>query len=201
MGKRRMISSEITDTDSFINLPSSAQALYMHLCLAADDDGFCDQITTCMWKAHAVVQDINSLLEAELLYRFDSGVIVIRHWRVMNSLRKDRYHPSKFAEKESLVVNNNTKEYVRLDHISEPLNCFPLKSHDSEVQMSCGTNIWNSITAAEIEEIRKTYENPDKLIDEVHDHVKISGIKVDRIGGYIAGYARNRNWPKKDDWL
>lgn len=201
MGKRRMISSEITDTDLFVNLSSSAQALYMHLCLAADDDGFCDQVTICMVKAHASVQDFNSLIENEFLYRFDSGVIVVKHWRVMNSLRKDRYNPSKFVEREALVLDANTKEYCLAEHITEQLEYLPLLNRNKETHNGCGTNIWNSITETEKEEIRKTFEDPDRLIDEVHDYVRVNGAVVDKIGGYIAGYARNRNWPKKDDWL
>lgn len=96
MAERRMFTKKITDDDHFQNLSSSAQALYFHLSMAADDDGFCNQVNSSMFKAHASVQDLEALLTARYLYQFDSGVIVIKHWRMANALRKDRYTPTEF---------------------------------------------------------------------------------------------------------
>lgn len=96
MAERRMFTKKVTDDDHFQNLSSSAQALYFHLSMAADDDGFCNQVNSSMFKAHASVQDLEALLTARYLYQFDSGVIVIKHWRMANALRKDRYTPTEF---------------------------------------------------------------------------------------------------------
>jgi hypothetical protein len=98
MAERRMMTKMVTDDDNFLSLSSSAQALYLHLSMNADDDGFCNQISTSMFKAHASVQDLQALLEKRYLYQFDNGVIVIKHWRMANALRKDRYTPTKFQE-------------------------------------------------------------------------------------------------------
>ena len=94
MGERRMLTRKVTDDDHFMSLSSSAQALYLHLSMSADDDGFCNQISLCMFKAHASVGDLESLLSLRYLYQFESGVIVIKHWRMANALRKDRYTPT-----------------------------------------------------------------------------------------------------------
>ena len=94
MGDRRMLTRKVTDDDHFMSLSSSAQALYLHLSMSADDDGFCNQVALCMFKAHASVSDLEALLTLRYVYQFESGVIVIKHWRMANALRKDRYTPT-----------------------------------------------------------------------------------------------------------
>lgn len=98
MADRRMFTRKVTDDDNFMSLSSSAQALYLHLSMSADDDGFCNQVSISMFKAHASVADLQQLLEKRYLYQFDNGVIVIKHWRMANALRKDRYTPTVFKE-------------------------------------------------------------------------------------------------------
>ena len=106
MAERRMLVKKVTDDDNFMALSASAQALYLHLNMSADDDGFCNQVTICMFKAHASVEDLRQLLEKRYLYQFENGVIVIRHWRMANALRKDRYTPTIFKkELEQLKID------------------------------------------------------------------------------------------------
>lgn len=91
-----MFSKRITDGDAFIEMPSATQALYFHLNQAADDDGFNNQIQVAMMKSHAGADDLKVLLMKRFIIRFESGVIVIKHWRMHNTLRKDRYTPTAF---------------------------------------------------------------------------------------------------------
>lgn len=98
MAKRRMMSTQITDSDDFIQLSSSAQALYMHLNNNADDDGFNNQVQMAMLKAHASADDLRVLLLKRFLIQFESGVIVLKHWRMVNAIRKDRYTPTVYQE-------------------------------------------------------------------------------------------------------
>ena len=98
MAERRMMTRKVTDDDHFMALSSSAQALYLHLMMGADDDGFNNQVTVAMFRGHASVQDLQALLEARYVYQFDDGVIVIRHWRMANALRKDRYTATAFRD-------------------------------------------------------------------------------------------------------
>ena len=93
-----MFTRKVTDDDNFMSLSSSAQALYLHLMMSADDDGFSNQVSLSMFKAHASVQDLEALLDKRYIYQFDNGVIVIKHWRMANALRKDRYTPTAFQE-------------------------------------------------------------------------------------------------------
>ena len=108
MADRRMLTKKVTDDDNFMALSSSAQALYLHLSMSADDDGFCNQVSISMFKAHASVQDLQALLEKRYIYQFENGVIVIKHWRMANALRKDRYTPTAFQEElKQLAIKDN----------------------------------------------------------------------------------------------
>jgi len=94
MAEKRMLTKKVTDDDNFMSLSASAQALYLHLSMSADDDGFCNQVSLSMFKAHASVQDLEALLSKRYIYQFENGVIVIKHWKMANALRKDRYTPT-----------------------------------------------------------------------------------------------------------
>lgn len=98
MANKRMYSKEITDSDAFIEMSSAAQALYFHLNQGADDDGFNNQVQLAMWKAHASIDDLKVLMAKNYILRFENGVIVVKHWRLHNTLRKDRYTPTNYQE-------------------------------------------------------------------------------------------------------
>ena len=98
MAERRMFSKKVTNRDNFIALSSSAQALYLHLAMNADDEGFCDEVTLCMFKAHASTSDFEALVNSGHIYRFESGVIVVTHWKINNQIRKDRYTETLFVK-------------------------------------------------------------------------------------------------------
>ena len=124
MAERRMFTKKITDDDNFVSLSSSAQALYLHLSMNADDDGFCNQVSASMFKAHASVQDLQTLLEKRYLYQFDNGVIVIKHWRMANALRKDRYTPTAFQEElAKLEIEGNGAYTMIRDRAELPPDC------------------------------------------------------------------------------
>ncbi len=108
MAEKRMFSKKITDSDSFIEMGSAAQALYFHLNQGADDDGFNNQIQIAMLKAHASTDDLKVLMAKNFIIRFESGVIVIKHWRVHNTLRKDRYTATNFQDElRALGIKDN----------------------------------------------------------------------------------------------
>lgn len=98
MAERRMFTKKVTDSDAFTEMPSASQALYFHLNQGADDDGFNNQIQMAMFKAHASTDDLKILLAKNFIIRFESGVIVIKHWRMHNTIRKDRYTPTNFKD-------------------------------------------------------------------------------------------------------
>jgi len=108
MAEKRMFTKKITDADEFVFLPSSTQALYLHLCMGADDDGFNNQVQMAMFKAHASLDDVKILLAKRFILQFESGVIVIKHWRMANALRKDRYTETAYQEElKRLKIKDN----------------------------------------------------------------------------------------------
>ena len=108
MAEKRMFSKKITDSDAFIELSAPAQALYFHLNQGADDDGFNNQVQIAMLKSHASVDDLKLLMIKNFVIKFENGVIVIKHWRLHNTLRKDRYTPTNFQDElKSLSVKEN----------------------------------------------------------------------------------------------
>ncbi len=106
-----MFSLKIIDTDIFLDMPLSTQALYFHLSLRADDDGFIGNHKKIMRMIGAAEDDMRILIAKQLLIPFDSGVCVIKHWRVHNYIQKDRYNPTFYKfEKSMLVEVDNTYE-------------------------------------------------------------------------------------------
>ena len=101
MAQKRMFDKTITNNDNFLEMPDSTQNLYFHLSMEADDDGFVDNWKSIMRMTGKKEDDLKLLIAKQFIIPFDSGVIVIKHWRINNYLRKDRYHETKYLrEKE-----------------------------------------------------------------------------------------------------
>lgn len=108
MAQRRMFSNKITDTDTFLDMPASAQNLYFHLNMHADNDGFLGNAKTIRRMIGASEDDLKILVAKRFLLMFDDGVTVIRDWRIHNYIQKDRYHQTMYQEhKKQLTVNHN----------------------------------------------------------------------------------------------
>ena len=98
MADKRMFAMKIIDSDPFLDLPISAQALYFHLCMRADDDGFVSSPRRKASSVGASTDDLTSLVDSGFVLSFDSGVAVISHWRLHNNLRKDRLKPPQYPD-------------------------------------------------------------------------------------------------------
>lgn len=108
MASKRMIAQIIVDSDAFLDMPQSTQNLYFHLNIRADDDGFIDNPKKIMRTVGSNQNDIEILLSKRYLLLFDSGVIVIKHWRLHNTIQKDRYKPTVYQEEyEKLQIKDN----------------------------------------------------------------------------------------------
>ena len=112
MAERRMMAKSIIKSDQFLEMPMSSQLLYFHLLLDADDDGFINAPKSIMRVIGAKDDDMRVLQAKGYTIPFDSGVIVIKHWRMHNSLRKDRYNPNPQLENErKQLILNDRNEY------------------------------------------------------------------------------------------
>lgn len=98
MSSRRLLCAAVIESDNFTDMPLSTQALYMHLLLQGDDDGGLDNAKRITRSIGATPEDMQTLIDAGYLIQFESGVIFITHWKVHNSIRKDRYKPTMFVK-------------------------------------------------------------------------------------------------------
>lgn len=114
MADKRMFSKSIVLSDAFLDMPATSRCLYFTLNMVADDDGFVDAPKAIMRQCGAQEDDLKILFAKSFVIPFDSGIIVIKHWRINNYLRNDRYKETKYlAEKSELTITENgsyTKE-------------------------------------------------------------------------------------------
>lgn len=112
MAERRMFAKTIIDSDAFLDMPLSAQCLYFHLCMRADDDGFINNPRKIMRMVNATDDDARILIGKKFLIAFESGVIVIKHWRIHNYIRNDRYKPTVYQEEKALLGQKENGGYT-----------------------------------------------------------------------------------------
>jgi hypothetical protein len=94
MARRRMFSLDVVDTDLFLEMPASAQALYFHLGMRADDDGFVSSPKRILRSTGCAEDDLRLLIAKNFIIPFGSGVCVITDWKLNNYIRNDRYTPT-----------------------------------------------------------------------------------------------------------
>ena len=119
MAERRMFTMKIVDSDAFLDMPASAQALYFHLNMRADDDGFVNNPKRIQRYVGASEDDLKLLIVKRFILAFESGVIVIKHWRMHNALRKDRYNPTQYQEEFASLSLKDNGAYTENDHLLE----------------------------------------------------------------------------------
>ncbi len=108
MAERRMFAKTIVTSDAFLDMPMSARCLYFTLGMFADDDGFVNNPKSIMRQVGATLDDMNILIGKKFILVFESGVIVIKHWRINNYLRSDRYKETAYREeKADLHIEEN----------------------------------------------------------------------------------------------
>ena len=108
----RMLSKKIIETDAFMDMPLSSQALYMHLVMNADDDGFVSSPKRIMRSINCSEDDKRILLAKGFVLDFESGVIVIKHWKIHNLIRGDRYTETTYLEEKSLLAEKKNRSYT-----------------------------------------------------------------------------------------
>lgn len=112
MAERRMFAKNVIDSDLFLDMPLSTQALYFHLAMRADDDGFVNNPKKISRMVGADDDSLKLLCGKQFLIPFESGVVVIRHWRIHNYIQKDRYHSTKYDGERSLLTIQENGAYT-----------------------------------------------------------------------------------------
>lgn len=125
MAEKRMFSKTIIDSDAFLDMPLSSQALYFHLSMRADDDGFVNNPKKIQRLTGCGDDDLKLLMAKKFLIPFESGIVVIKHWRIHNYIRTDRYKETNYIEEKSMLGIEKNKAYSLL---VENKDCTPLIS-------------------------------------------------------------------------
>ena len=126
MAERRMFAKTIIDSDAFLDMPLSTQALYFHLSMRADDDGFINNAKKIQRMLGCNDDDLKLLLAKKFIIPFETGVCVIKHWRIHNLIQKDRYKQTVYTEeKEKLTLKNNNVYTMDTECIQDDTNLEP----------------------------------------------------------------------------
>lgn len=153
MAERRMFAKTIIDSDAFLEMPISTRLLYYDLSMRADDDGFVNSPKKIMKMIGATEDDLKMLILKKFIIPFEIGVVVIKHWRIHNYIRKDTYNETPYKEEKSMLELDENKSYRiknqdRAQIVDEP-----------STQVRLGkVSICKDRLDDEIKEITKTYE-------------------------------------------
>lgn len=112
MAERRMFAKTIIDSDAFLDMPLSSQSLYFHLSMRADDEGFINNPRKIQRMIGATEDDLKLLIAKSFIIPFESGIVVIKHWKIHNYIQSDRYKPTVYTEERSLLSVKDNKAYT-----------------------------------------------------------------------------------------
>lgn len=206
MADRRMLSKRITDNDNFISLSASAQALYMHLVMSADDEGFCDQVSLAMFKAHSGAQDLEALISKKYLMQFENGVIVIKHWKINNWIRQDRLTPTAHLKEKSQIVEKSNGSYSWQTDVrqlsdtcqsSDRIEQYRLDKNSISSSSKGEVDFLELLSNEEIANLKALYKDHYELIDECQADANRKHKTIMKPFSYIVGYATNVGWPER----
>ena len=215
MAERRMFAKTIVLSDAFLDMPLSARCLYFTLGMLADDDGFVNSPKSIMRQAGASTDDLNLLMAKRFILAFESGIIVIKHWRIHNYIQKDRYKESKYIEEKATLTLDQNGAYteciqdvstldtqVRLGKDRDRIELGEGSIGESDEDINVPTKPIRHKYGA-YKNVLLTDEDVDKLQEEFPEDW--SG-RIERLSEYIASTGKKyknhlatiRSWSRKD---
>lgn len=224
MAERRMFTMKIVDSDAFLDMPLSAQCLYFHLNMRADDDGFVNNPKKIQRMIGASDDDARLLLAKRFILGFENGVIVIKHWRMHNLLRKDRYNETQYLEEKSRLAIKDDGAYTEIEEVPALATTWQPDGNQMAPQYRIGKDSIGKESIGEdmmpdsgesdkpakpskhkygeYKNVLLTDEELEKLKEEYIDFAD----RIERLSSYIAStgksykshYATIRNWARKD---
>ena len=217
MAERRMFAKTIIDSDAFLDMPLSTQALYFHLSMRADDDGFINNAKKIQRMIGASDDDLKVLLMKRFLLPFESGVVVIKHWKIHNYIRNDRYKPTIYTdERAALDVKANGAYTER-----QPLGIPDGYQMDTQYRLgevrsgqdSVGEVIEEAAPPPSPKPVRHKYGAYKNVLLTDEDYAKLQAEfphdyseRIERLSEYIASTGKSyknhlatiRSWARKD---
>jgi Asp-tRNA(Asn)/Glu-tRNA(Gln) amidotransferase C subunit len=209
MAERRMFAKTIIDSDAFLDMPISARLLYYDLSMRADDDGFNNAPKKVMRTIGATTDDMNILIARKFVLPFESGVVVIKHWKIHNYIAKDRYKETKYKEEKSQLMLDENNAYtsciqpvyecetqVRLgkDRLSKDsidiLPSPPKATKTSRHKYGLYKNVL--LSDEELEKLKTEFSDWEERIERLSEYIESSGKR------YKSHLATIRAWARKD---
>lgn len=192
MAQRRMFSPDIVESDAFLDMPISTQGLYFHLGMFADDDGFINP-KKIMRMIGVAEDDFKILIAKRFVISFPDGVVVIKHWKINNLVRKDWYRPTQYLEHKDLLVVKENGAYTELGN--EPLTNrqrrlgkVRLGKDSKKVPSDLFDLFWEEYPPTRKQDKRKCFEKWEKLTTEVSGEMILADVKDRK--------ARHHDWVK-----
>ena len=146
MAERRMFAKTVIDSDAFIDMPLSTQALYFHLSMRADDDGFINNPKKIQRMIGASDDDLKVLILKRFIIPFDSGIVVIKHWKIHNYIRNDRYKPTVYTSEKAMITSKENGAYTEVDTVGIP------NGYQMDTQVSIGKDRLGQDRVVEVSE-------------------------------------------------
>lgn len=175
MAEKRMFTRKITNSDAFIDMPLSTQALYFHLNMEADDDGFNSSPKKIQRMIGASEDDLKLLILKKFIIPFESGVVVIKHWKIHNYIQKDRYKETVYLkEKAQLTVKKNKGYTLKTDECIQNVSKTDTQYRLVLDQISIDQN---NIVISE-EETKKEIKTPYEKVKDLYHEICVSYPKV-----------------------
>lgn len=130
-----MFAKTIIDSDAFIDMPLSTQALYFHLSMRADDDGFINNPKKVQRMIGASDDDLKVLIMKRFIIPFESGIVAIKHWKIHNYIRNDRYKPTVYVEEKAMLTSKENGAYTESDTFGIPSDNQAVYQMDTQVSI------------------------------------------------------------------
>lgn len=192
MARKRMFDIEVVDTDLFLDMPQSTQNLYFHLGMRADDDGFVSNPKKIIKLIGANEDDLKILIAKSLIIPFESGIIVIRHWKLNNYLRKDRYIETIYKKEKNMLNEDENGVYsLGIPNDNQMLtNGQPSIEENSKEKKSKVNN--KAFVPPTLDEIKKYINEKELKVDGLHFYNYFTeGNWIDSKGNKV------KNWKQK----
>ena len=177
MAERRMFAKTIIDSDAFIDMPLSTQALYFHLSMRADDDGFINNARKIQRMIGASDDDMKVLWMKRFIIPFDSGVVVIKHWKIHNYIRNDRYKPTVYAEEKAMLTSKENGAYTEADTIGIPSDNQVVYQMDTQVRVGKDSLVKDSLGQGSVVEDKADTSTPS--LQQIKNYVTEHNLNVD----------------------
>lgn len=210
MANKRMFSLSIVDSDAFLDLPLSTQALYFHLNMRADDDGFISNPKKISRTIGASEDDLKLLIMKRFVLVFEDGVIVIKHWRMHNTIQRDRYKKTNYIDdlKQLSIKENGAYTFVETGCIQNgnglETKCIQSGNTGLEqgLEQDLGLNkvLKETTTDVVVKKKQKKFVKPTQ--QEIAEYVKSLGKSLDvarfydyyEAKGWLVGKSPMKDW-------